>query len=79
MLMNETDVDNVELPNVNLYLSNSTLYIEGEFTLVEIYSTLGALVGSYSSNEINLAGINRGVYIVRIINGNQSTTKKISL
>jgi hypothetical protein len=79
MLMNETDVDNVELPNVNLYLSNSTLYIEGEFTLVEIYSTLGALVGSYSSDEINLAGINRGVYIVRIINGNQSTTKKISL
>ena len=75
----ETAIENVEELNANLYVNNSTLYVEGEFTSVEIYSVLGALVGSYNTNEISLANINKGVYLVRIINGNQATTKKINL
>ena len=80
LLINDgTPVENVKELNVNLFTNNSTLYIEGEFTSVEIYSVLGALVGSYNTNEISLANINKGVYLVRVINGNQAVTKKINL
>jgi hypothetical protein len=64
---------------VNLFVNNSTLYVEGEYTSIEVYSVLGALVGTYNTNEINVANMNKGVYVVRIINGNQATTKKINL
>ena len=79
ILNNETAIENVTDLNVNLFVNNSTLFIEGEFTSVEVYSPLGALVGKYNANEISLANINKGIYIVRIINGNQATTKKINL
>jgi hypothetical protein len=55
------------------------LYVEGEFTSVEVYSVLGALVGSYHIDEINLAHLNKGVYVVRVINGNKAVAKKINL
>ena len=79
ILNNETPVEYVEDLNINIYTNNSTLFVEGEFTSVEIYSVLGALVGIYNTNEISLANMNKGVYVVRIINGNQAVTKKISL
>jgi hypothetical protein len=79
ILNNVTPVEYVEDLNINIYVNNTTLFVEGEFTSIEIYSTLGALIGSYNNNEINLANINKGVYVVRIINGNQAITKKISL
>ena len=82
IILNEQDptsVENADLLDVNLYVNNSTLYVEGEFTLVEVYSVLGALVGTYDVNEISLANMNKGVYVVRIINGNKAVTKKISL
>ena len=79
ILNDKTSVEYVENLNINMYVNNTTLFIEGEFTSVEIYSTLGALVGTYNTNEIDVANINKGVYVVRIINGNQATTKKISL
>lgn len=79
ILNNVTPVEYIEDLNINIYVNNTTLFIEGEFTSIEIYSTLGALIGSYNNNEINLANINKGVYVVRIINGNQAITKKISL
>lgn len=76
---NETAIENVKDLDVNLFVNNSTLYIEGEFTSVEVYSVLGALVGTYDVNEISLANMNKGVYVVRIINGNKAVTKKINL
>ncbi len=75
----ETAIENVKDLNINLFVNNSTLFVEGEFTSVEIYSVLGALVGTYNNNEISLANINKGIYVVRIINGNQAITKKINL
>ncbi|MBO5085700.1 MAG: T9SS type A sorting domain-containing protein [Paludibacteraceae bacterium] len=75
----ETAVENVKDFDVNLFVNNSTLYVEGEFTSVEVYSVLGALVGTYDVNEISLVNMNKGVYVVRIINGNKAVTKKISL
>ena len=75
----ETAIENVTNLNVNLFVNNSTLFIEGEFSAIEIYTPLGALVGKYNANEISLANINKGIYIVRIINANQATTKKINL
>lgn len=75
----ETAIENVENLDVNVFVNNSTLYVDGEFTSVEVYTTLGALVGKYDVNQISLANINKGVYLVRIISGNQATTKKINL
>ncbi|MBR6519657.1 MAG: T9SS type A sorting domain-containing protein [Paludibacteraceae bacterium] len=79
ILNNETAIENVTDLNVNLFVNNSTLFIEGEFTSVEVYSPLGALVGKYNANEISLDNMNKGIYVVRIINHNQATTKKINL
>lgn len=79
LFLEETAIENVKDLNVNLFVNNSTLYVEGEYTSIEVYSVLGALVGTYNTNEINVANINKGVYVVRIINGNQATTKKINL
>ena len=79
ILNNETAIENVENLDVNVFVNNSTLYVDGEFTSVEVYTTLGALVGKYDVNQISLANINKGVYLVRIISGNQATTKKINL
>ena len=79
ILNDETSVEYVENLNINMYVNNTTLFIEGEFTSVEIYSTLGALVGTYNANEINLTNMNHGVYVVRILNGNLAITKKINL
>lgn len=76
---NETAVENVKDLDVNLFVNNSTLYVEGEFTSVEVYSVLGALVGTYDVNEISLADMNKGVYVVRVINGNKAVAKKINL
>ena len=75
----ETAIENVENLDVNVFVNNSTLYVDGEFTSIEVYSMLGALVGNYTENEISLNNMNKGVYIVRIISGNQATTKKINL
>ena len=74
-----TYIESTESLDVNLFINNSTLLIEGEFTSVEIYSTVGSLIGSYSINEINLTNMNKGVYIVRIFNENKSVTKKINI
>ena len=76
---NRVSIEYVENLNINMYVNNSTLFVEGEFTSVEVYSVLGALVGTYNTNEIDVANMNKGVYVVRIINGNQATTQKISL
>ena len=67
--------------NVNIYANNSTLYVDGEFTSIEIYSVLGALIGEYNNqnSEINVSNLNKGVYLIRIIDGNKFSTKKISL
>ena len=75
----ETAIENVENLDVNVFVNNSTLYVDGEFTSVEVYSMLGALMGNYTENEISLNNMNKGVYVVRIISGNQATTKKINL
>ena len=78
ILNNETPVEYVEDLAVDMYVNNSTLFVEGEFTVVEIYSVFGALVGTYNTAEISLTNMNKGVYVVRIINGNKAMTKKIS-
>ena len=75
----ETVIEDINELDVDLFVNDFTLYVDGDFTLVEVYSALGALVGVYDANEISLANLTKGVYVVRVINGNQAVTKKISL
>lgn len=76
-----TPVENVAKVDVNVFVNEAVLNVEGEFTAVEIYSVLGANVASFDGamNEINLSNLNKGVYLVRIFNGAESVTKKINL
>ena len=80
ILNNEVAVENVESLDVEVYVNNSVLVVEGEYTSVEIYSAVGALMGIY---EDATAGITldygKGVYVVRVIDGNKAVAKKISL
>ncbi len=82
IILNDTESTSIQYTdalNVDLFVNNSILNIVGEFTSIEIYSVLGALVGTYNTNEIDLNNMNKGVYVVRVNNGNQSITKKINL
>jgi hypothetical protein len=76
-----TPVENVVKVDVNVFVNDAVLNVEGEFTAVEIYSVLGANVASFDGamKEINLSNLNKGVYLVRIFNGAESVTKKINL
>ncbi len=76
----ETAVENVKDFGVDVFVDNSVLYVEGEYTSVEVYSVVGALMGVYNNEvEINLSALNSGVYVVRVIDGNKAVAKKISL
>ena len=79
ILPGETAVENVKDLNVNVFVNNSTIYVEGEYTSIEVYSVLGSLVGIYNESEISLANLNKGIYVVRVINGNKAVAKKINL
>jgi hypothetical protein len=76
-----TPLENVVKVDVNVFVNDAVLNVEGEFTAVEIYSVLGANVASFDGamKEINLSNLNKGVYLVRIFNGAESVTKKINL
>jgi hypothetical protein len=78
ILNKETAVDNVKDLAVDVYVNGCKLKIVGDYTSVEIYSMVGALVGSYDrEEEINVSNLNCGVYLVRVIDGAQSITKKV--
>lgn len=80
ILNNEVSVENVEELDVDMYVNNSVLRVVGEYTSVEVYSVLGAFVGVFGEDsEIDLSNLNKGVYLVRVIDGAKSVTKKITL
>ena len=74
-----TAIENTNTLDIDLFVNNSTIYVNGEFTSIEVYSVLGALVGTYNTNEIDLNKMNKGVYVIRVNNDSQSITKKINL
>jgi hypothetical protein len=80
ILNNVVAVENVEKLDVDMYVNNSVLVVEGEYTSVEIYSVVGEFVGAFDSeSRINLSNLNKGVYLVRVMDGAKSVTKKITL
>jgi hypothetical protein len=80
ILNNEVSVENVEELDVDMYVNNSVLRVVGEYTSVEVYSVLGSFVGVFGEDsEIDLSNLNKGVYLVRVIDGAKSVTKKITL
>jgi hypothetical protein len=80
ILNNVVSVENVEELDVDMYVNNSVLRVVGEYTSVEVYSVLGAFVGVFGEDsEIDLSNLNKGVYLVRVIDGAKSVTKKITL
>lgn len=70
-LTTSTGVEDVaiEKPTMNIYVSNGTLYINGvEVENLTIYNMSGLLVANeYNTQQCELNLLNRGVYIVRVI------------
>ncbi len=61
-----------------LLMSGNTLYINGEYRSLDVYSVTGALVGNYSGvNCIDLSALPVGVYAIRVDTGNGMLTGKM--
>ncbi len=78
--------DEQDNPNLKLYASNQTIFINGLLladTTVSIYDIQGRLVlTSYlkegsDTNRIEASSFNSGVYVVKLNNEKQSQTKKV--
>lgn len=59
---------------------NDVLNIEGEYQLLQIYNAMGKLVMTVKSqtNVIDVHNLKSGVYIVRILNNDNTTTYKMT-
>lgn len=78
ILNNVVAVEDIEKLDIDMYINDQKLHIEGDYTTVELYTALGALVGNYgNSTAIDLSNYNRGIYLVRISDGSATTTQKI--
>jgi hypothetical protein len=76
--------DNVELsviPSLNMYPNPTTDFVYvSEISNVEIYSTQGALVGSYSDvNKIDVSHLNAGFYIFKVYTNGKIHTAKVNI
>lgn len=61
-----------------LLMSGNTLFINGEYRSLEIYSASGTLAGHYSGmNSIDLSALEAGVYAIRMNTGNGILTGKV--
>lgn len=66
--------------DINLFVNNKNIYVSGEFTGVEIYTVCGSLIATFENvQHINCSNYSNGVYLVRVVNGNEFTTKKVVL
>jgi hypothetical protein len=79
---NELYVEPIDLESITIYPNPVTniLYIKGTSYLydIEVYSLLGQrVIKLLSVNEIDVNLLNDGVYLVKISDGNMTTTKRI--
>lgn len=76
-----TGVDNADAVNFSIYPNpvREAMNIEGDFTSVNIYNSVGQCVGTYSAEttKINVGDLSEGIYVVRVYNGDSSSTRKI--
>jgi hypothetical protein len=71
-------VENVTYDNLAAYYANGAITIKGNAEMIEVYSITGAKVMSQKVeyNTIN-ADLHKGIYVVKIYNGNNVATSKI--
>ena len=73
-----TGIDYIKLNNAAICIANNVLKINDiDIASAKIHSIGGALYGQYTTNEINVSHLSKGVYIVRWTdaNGNVSSAK----
>ncbi|MDN3491447.1 T9SS type A sorting domain-containing protein [Winogradskyella bathintestinalis] len=79
---------NKELNSLNLYTANQKIFVKGQLlqaTQMGVYDSLGRLVMRSSletgsnTNEIDVAHLSTGIYIVKLTNGKQKLTQKVIL
>ena len=71
-------VENINYNNLAAYYANGAITIKGNAEMIEVYSITGAKVMSQKVeyNTIN-ADLHKGIYVVKIYNGNNVATSKI--
>ena len=63
-----------------LLLLDRTLWVNGVYSSLQIYSANGAMVGNYAQmNKIDLSALSSGVYVVRVHTAEGELTGKIVL
>lgn len=76
-----TGVDNADVVNFSIYPNpvREAMNIEGDFTSVNVYNSVGQCVGTYSAEttKINVGDLSEGIYVVRVYNGDSFSTRKI--
>ena len=67
-----TDSDNFA------FISNGQIIINGQGSTVQVYDVTGRMIGSHNNvNHIATEGMSAGVYMLRLVNGNDVKTQKI--
>ena len=72
----DSSIDNKNITNNSVFVSNSTINIVGEFTSATIYDISGRVVKQLESNQNSFVA-NNGVYIVKIKTIDNEYTQKV--
>lgn len=64
--------------DINVYVSGNTLYINGEYDNLHVYSVSGQLVGEKREvADIDLSSYQPGIYLFEFTNGGAKTVKRV--
>lgn len=82
---NMTEVESVSQESLKVYPNPADEYltVEGEMTSVEVYNTIGQCLFNKTVNgnstRINLSEFSNGIYLLRVNNNGEVTTRKFSV
>lgn len=78
LLQDFTGIDSEKSNPVSLYTSGSSIVINGEYTSVCIYDYTGKLMKVLNADE-NSCLMEKGIYMVKVLNGEQSFVQKVAV
>lgn len=70
-------IDNTEMKSVAIYSENGTVYVDGEYNEISVYSMSGTLVKQLTKE--NSFSLENGLYIIKVVNGNNSSVQKVTV
>ena len=71
-------INNTQQFPASVYVKDKTVFIDGEYSIANIYNLTGKKVKQLNANNSSVE-LSRGIYIVEIIAGNRRSVRKVSL